>query len=108
MVNQMGNQNYVVGPLEGSFLTPAVPALAVPVLALLVRDSCGRATVQPSLTAKIDGVEIDFCRVSIRGVSHLLTSPSLDARGFMAAAGTNCNHRPIDSDKCNNLSSTFS
>lgn len=34
--------------------------------------------VLPSLTARIDGVDIDFCSVSIRGESHLLSSPSLD------------------------------
>ena len=56
--------------------------------------------LDPSLTARIDGVEMDFCSVNIRGESHLVGSPptplpSLDnPRGFVGNAGINWN--PIE------------
>ena len=57
---------YEVGPVLAPSFLPAP-------------DNCGRATVLPSLTARIDGVEMDFCSVRTRGDSHLLSSPlSLD------------------------------
>lgn len=84
-------------------LTPG-PVTMVPVAATVVADPVGvtvvfllcdkTAKADPSLTAKIDGVEIDFCRVRMRGESHLFGSPlvplSLESpRGLAGKAGIN-------------------
>ncbi len=70
---------------------PLVDPVAVDVELLLLDKA---AKVEPSLTARIDGVEMDFCRVRMRGESHLLGSPlaplSLDIpRGLVGKAGIN-------------------
>ncbi len=63
----------------------------------LMLDKVRAVKLDPSLTARIEGVEMDFCSVKMRGESHLEGSPSrpplplsLDMpRGFVGNAGIN-------------------
>lgn len=92
---------------EGTAMTPGsltpVPVTMTPVagkvfdptgatVTFLLWDKAAKA--EPSLTARIDGVEMDFWRVRMRGESHLLGSPpaplSLESpRGLAGIAGIN-------------------
>lgn len=64
-------------------MAAAMDPLADPALAddddieFLTLDKVKVERLEPSLTARIDGVEMDFWSVIIRGDSHLVGSPSL-------------------------------
>lgn len=79
-------------------LGPMVAAFAAEPAELFGKED----RVDPSLTARIDGVDMDFCSVRMRGESDLVGSPpppptpppppplSLDsARGLVAIEGIN-------------------
>lgn len=91
------------GPTEAPMIVAAMVADAAllaelePPVEFLMLDKVRAVKLDPSLTARIDGVEMDFCSVKMRGDSHLDGSPSrpppppsLDIpRGFVGSAGIN-------------------
>ena len=93
-----GPEGASLGPLVIRVSTLAGPPVVVRRAGLLLFKP---ATVEPSLTARIEGVEMDFWRVRMRGESHLFGSPPmpppllplslLAARGFTGIAAVNCN-----------------
>lgn len=92
-------------------MAAAMDPLADPALAddddieFLTLDKVKVERLEPSLTARIDGVEMDFWSVIIRGDSHLvgspsLLSPSLDMpRCFVGNAGINWADQVSQSNK---------
>ena len=63
-----------MAPVVAGTVAAALDPAAVAAVVFL--PGCDRAAkAEPSLTARIDGVEMDFCRVRMRGESHLLGSP---------------------------------
>lgn len=74
-------------PARASWAAPGSPDATAPDEPPLAADRA--ASVEPSFTARIDGVEMDFWSVRMRGDSHLLGScavPPADAAPLGPAA----------------------